>query len=546
MGLFKKKKYLMLGTLALSSTFYGYSIGEELVTNGTFGFASGTPNITGWTENPGDSWTPSSDQPLIPSGSVSSFSVFAPGNGTQKRLQQTINITTPGKYALTGSTKGSGSGVTGSIELNQGSSRNILNSDFPDGAWSTRSSPYTFNLFSTGEYTLNLFATSPASTEAYFGNISLKLLEILSANNSSALIIDTQNAENAAQFRNDVVFGTTFTTTTLNRATSQNGSRRDFQPQGNRSEVVGVTSPSEFSEESLVAARNTIPSKNVTKTSNDINVWGTLLGQYMHQKKASNSNGFSSGSGGAIAGADWTISNQSVGFAASYVYTYFGILNDQGHSNINQGTLATYGVFRFCNWISNVSILGGYAHDNNHRHFKSSTTSYHTHGSSNGWQLSPHLDLAYNAFIKNAWFNVVPYVMGDYVANWQSKYSESGSADGKTSQGGKFYGFVRAESGLRFYETINVKYGKLILKEKGAYAYQRSTSSKSNSVSIIGTTNAFVVPIGTHIQNLFVGEFSMEFVSGKKYVPDVEVSYEGQFGSKFIAQIGTINLSKKF
>ena len=526
--------------LVASSTLYGYDVGDELVTNGTFGYG-GTPSLAGWTSSLG-SWVASATKPSgLPTYSAKAFGDGDGGN----ILQQTINITTAGEYVLSAYTLSEASVPNGSIQISQGSDLNTLNVSFIDGGWSQKEA-LVFNLSSLGEYTLKL-VTPPLTgwNFPFFADVSLQLGGAHSQSGSSSLLEKKANAQNTARIRNDVVFGALLIASTISLLTQQTATKRDFRPEGISNNRLGMLSE-DFSEESLVADRNKIPKKNIPQISKDINVWGIALGQYMHQKKASNSNGFTSGSGGTIVGVDWTISNQSIGFAASYAYTYFNILKDQGHTNINQGTVAPYGVFRFSNWISTISILGGYAHDDNHRNFKNTTSHYHTHGSSYGWQLSPHLDVAYNGIFKNSWFNVVPYAMGDYVANWQSKSIEVGSSDGKTSQKGKFYGFVRAESGVRFYETINIRYGKLILKEKGAYAYQRSTSSKSNSVSIIGTAEAFVVPISTHIQNLFVGEFCMEFVSGKKYVPDIEVSYEGQFGSKFIAQIGTVNLSKKF
>ena len=306
-------------------------------------------------------------------------------------------------------------------------------------------------------------------------------------------------------------------------------------------------------EEHLVAAKGMDPTRQIMRGSesggsfdNSVNVWGRALGQYMHQSKSKTSSAFSSGTGGALMGADWKVSKHKLGFATSYMYTYMGQAHKSGHVNINQGGLAPYGSFVVADWKFDASIYGGYTHNNSHRNGLAGTVKYHAYSNSHAWQLAPHLQITYSGLQNNSWWTADPYVMGDYVANWQSSVVEKGSSAYNTKQKASFSGFIRTEAGFSFSETIAVEYGHLVLREKAGWAYQRSLSSSTSSVSVAGTTGAFVVPNNAFIQNLGVAEFAITFISPKKHVPNIEVSYEGQFGSKFISQLGAINLSKDF
>jgi len=312
-----------------------------------------------------------------------------------------------------------------------------------------------------------------------------------------------------------------------------------------------------FEKESfLVAANNATTSARETSkgASSDSlptakgrpHFWTHILGQYMHQNKVHSTPSFFAGSGGTLIGADWKVSEHAVGCATGYVYSYVGQGEDSGHANLNQGVLTPYAVFRPKDWVLNLNLTGGYTHVNNHRNFTAGATKAEAIANSHSWQLAPHFDVTYTEIIQNSWFNVLPYVMGDYSASWQSSFQEKGGGIGNNiSQDNSFSGFIRTEAGLVFKESIQINYGTLVLSEKGGWAYQRSFSP-NGSFSLIGLQQSFVVPGSANVQNLGVIEFTMSFQPRTTSLPTVDVSYSGQFGSIYSSQVGSVNISKDF
>lgn len=274
-----------------------------------------------------------------------------------------------------------------------------------------------------------------------------------------------------------------------------------------------------------------------------VNVWGRVFGQYIHQNAKGSSPSSHVGTGGVLVGSDWKVKDCKIGFATAYSYSYLEMHKNNGHTEINLVNIGPYVSYGIQDWSFNFSVMGGYVNADNTRNILGTNTK--ARSKPHTWQMAPHVDIHYNNILDSQSFTISPYIMGDYAASWQSSFSEHGAQNANTAQDGSFSGFIRTEAGLEYSEVIQINYGLLTLKEKGAWVYQRSFSP-INTITLVGTINAFAVPGSANVQNLGLIEFSMNFAPKNEKLPVVQIGYTGQFGSIFMSQVGSINISKAF
>jgi len=274
-----------------------------------------------------------------------------------------------------------------------------------------------------------------------------------------------------------------------------------------------------------------------------VNVWGRTFGQYIHQNGKGTGPSSHSGTGGVLIGADWKVKDCNIGFASAYSYSSLEIHQHNGNTEINLANLGPYVSYSIQDWTFNFSVMGGYVNTDSTRYVTG--TNQKAKSAPHTWQLAPHVDIHYKDLLSSQSVSMSPYIMGDYAASWQSSFAEHGAQSANMSQDSTYSGFVRTEVGLEFSETIDINYGKLMLKEKSAWAYQRSFSP-INTITLVGTTSAFVIPGSAGVQNLGLIDFSMTFIPKNQALPVVQVGYTGQFGSIYMSQVGSVNISKEF
>ena len=280
-------------------------------------------------------------------------------------------------------------------------------------------------------------------------------------------------------------------------------------------------------------------------------VWLAPFGEYAREKEQHQTPAFSMGLGGAIGAFEWTgLKNNVVGCAAAYVYTHVHEETGAGQANLNQGFFTTYATLSANKWYFDLGAWGGYYHCNNQRSISfpgvDNTAQSHTHG----WQAAPHFEVGYdNLWMKQGdinWFGIEPFLMADWVANWEKGFQESGTSNFNMGQKGRFCSLLRGESGLRFHEIIRFDCGKLILREKGSYAYQKAFNTGKLTAFLLGSPGTFTVETLTTAQNLGVFEFSMLFVSNNTKAPSVDLRYQGEFGSRYQSHQGMIEIAQSF
>lgn len=171
----------------------------------------------------------------------------------------------------------------------------------------------------------------------------------------------------------------------------------------------------------------------------------------------------------------------------------------------------------------------------------------HSKAHVNGWLFSPHLGISTPFYGMGDWFIIAPFVMFDWVNNWQGKVRETGSSGLNLRIGRRYTSMLRSEAGLRFYETIRYKWGNLVFEEKGSYVNKKPFHSGSETAFFAGSPSTFGVEIFPgKTQNLGVVRLSSQFIPCSHHYPYGSISYQGEFGSMFQSHVLIFEIGKRF
>lgn len=277
-------------------------------------------------------------------------------------------------------------------------------------------------------------------------------------------------------------------------------------------------------------------------------VWGTAFGAYIHEKAQLQTPAFHAGSGGFVVAFDYTgLSPHVVGAAGAYVHTHLDESGGMGEANIDQGYLTGYAILTARQWYFDLGLWGGYYHIDNQR--KISFPGFHQTAKSEpqGWQLAPHVEIGYDGLqYKEGKWGIEPFVMADWVANWEDSFHEHGAGSLNMGQEARFCSLLRGEAGLRLYEILYREWGRIAFREKGSYAYQKAFHTGSIQAFLVGSPGSFTVTTLTGAQNLGVFEFSVLFFPKSPKIPYFDLRYQGEFGSMYQSHQGMLEIGKDF
>jgi len=281
--------------------------------------------------------------------------------------------------------------------------------------------------------------------------------------------------------------------------------------------------------------------------------WLGAFGEYAHEKPQPDVAAFTFNVGGAVLGLDYNCVDENVvGFGGSYVYSRVNDDADAGNANVHQGLFGFYTLLHTSEIYYNLGLFGGYYHIDQVRNMPILGTLFVASSNTHGWQLAPHAEIGYDGYLSHVcnfeWFGIGPFVLADWVANWEDGCLEHGAGLLNTKVDGRFCSLLRAEAGLRFHETIKYCWGHLVFQEKGSYAYQKmfGTGSITALFPSVPSTGPFTGRTLQTAQNLGVFEFSVLFKPTKRSYPYGNLRYQGQFGSKFQSHQGIVEIGKDF
>ncbi len=287
--------------------------------------------------------------------------------------------------------------------------------------------------------------------------------------------------------------------------------------------------------------------------------WLAGFGEYAHEKAQHETPAFSLSLGGVLAAVDYDfITDNTVGFGGSYVHSHVHQEDGMGYANVDQGFLTGYSSLHAADWLFDFALWGGYYSCANYRKIQIAPTNFFNYPIFNktakshfhGWQMAPHLEVSYDRWysIKShpTEFAITPFLMGDWIANWESQFRESGADGYNMSQKGRFCSLFRGETGVRFRQLLEFSWGDLVFQEKGSYAYQKMFGTGTITAFLIGSPGQFTVSTLTEALNLGVVEFSLLFNPLRPTTPYLDIRYQGEFGSGYQSHQGVVEIGMSF
>jgi outer membrane autotransporter protein len=240
-------------------------------------------------------------------------------------------------------------------------------------------------------------------------------------------------------------------------------------------------------------------------------------------------------------GYDRQGSNFLFGATVGYAYNYIHVSESLGHGQLQEEMLSLYGSY-YTNhfWIAGA-IWGGIYQLNNERHTLVTLTS---RGKIHGWILDPHLELASPwALDCHQKYYIEPFVLFDWVANWQDDYTETGSSGFNLKMPNQFNSLLQTEAGLRFYECLAYGWGEVRLEEKVSYVNQAPFDFHSVTTSFVASTSSFPIAVGSSkMQNLGAAQILATFVPKNCAAPyggfSFQVTGNGEYQSYFATLFG--------
>lgn len=273
--------------------------------------------------------------------------------------------------------------------------------------------------------------------------------------------------------------------------------------------------------------------------------WITGFGEYAHQSGTNETPAFTYGSGAILIGIDCLMGNVgTVGAAFGYDHTHFDEAYQAGYGNINNYLFSLYGNVYVGDLYFTPAIWGSFNQIYNVRNVVFTGFSAVATANINAWQFNPHLEIGYDVPVAN--IEITPFSSLDWPISWQGSYTETGAAPFNTSEPALTSSMVRSEIGLKFLETWKKPWGRMLMREKVSYVFEKPFGTSAITASFVGTPGSFTVAALT--QNLNLGVVVMDFIAmiGHRAPVSVILGYEGDFGSNYWSNQVMLTLRKNF
>lgn len=305
------------------------------------------------------------------------------------------------------------------------------------------------------------------------------------------------------------------------------------------------SSKKSFISNLLVDASDKIATKKNEELGDKFSGWISGFAEFSHQKAKSQNPSFNFISEAVVTGFDYHGKQKSLaGGALGYAHTRFYDKENSGHGNIDYYFGSVYSdvsVDRVC--ISSA-VWGVFNQIENTRKISFTGFSQTAKADIFAWQLIPHIELSYE--YKCGWGGFAPFISADWAISWQRKYTEKGASPFDISQQANNSSMVRSETGIKFYEKWQRKWGAFFLKEKITYVFEKPFGVGTVNAAFAGVPNSFTVSSVNHNLNLVAIGLNFLAGFGKSQSLILDFSYSGEIGNSYWSNDLTISLTKHF
>ena len=274
-------------------------------------------------------------------------------------------------------------------------------------------------------------------------------------------------------------------------------------------------------------------------------LWGSPFGLYAHHKKGDSFPDLRDRSVGGIIGFDYLGWEGFVlGGGGAYAYQNIGYSNNFGKARVNQEFLTLYGAWHQKHIAIQGALWGGLYQMHNTRKtlgFISSTSHV------NGWIFSPHVEISAPFQYKNKPVTIEPFVMFDWVNNWQGSVKEHGKSGLNIRIDSHYVSLLRSEVGLHLLQSCQLKRGDLTFEESFSYVNKTPFNAKRMSTYYVGSISTFNLQMfSNRTVNLGAVRFNARFTPCSLKPPYVYLSYQGEFGSNLLSHTVALEVGKRF
>lgn len=271
-------------------------------------------------------------------------------------------------------------------------------------------------------------------------------------------------------------------------------------------------------------------------------VWGSVLGDYAHQKKNSKIPAWTQWLGGAFLGFDyWGLRDMLFGCGAGYAYSHV-TMSETGHANSNQEFVTFYGSLAQKIFYIDWAVWGGFYQLSNERVTIAPLTAT---ANTKSWFALPHFELGFPFSWEK--FAIIPFGMIDWANDWQDSVHEKGRSGLNLIISSQYTSLLRSEIGLRLFQIFRFNSGDFLLKEKASYVNKAPFHAAPVATFFVGSISSFTIDIfNRQMDNLGAVEFGLEYVPRKSRWPYVALDYQGEFGSSFQTHFLSLEIGKDF
>ncbi len=281
------------------------------------------------------------------------------------------------------------------------------------------------------------------------------------------------------------------------------------------------------------------------KNESKFSIWLDAFVANIHQNQRASTPKSTNWMTGTMLAVDYLgIQDVCIGGGVAYAFADVRIGNGLGNAKYNQEYLTLYGSWSTDHFFLNLAAWGGIYQLENVRHTLGQITST---ANINGWLFLPHLEMSLPFSPSASWLIIDPLVMFDWANNWQGEVREYGPSGIDLQMDDQYTSILRSEVGVRFFEMIQCRWGRLVLAEKGSYVNKTPFHTGAQTAFFAGSISSFQVEtFSNQIQNLGVIQFHAEFIPDNAKYPYGSINYQGEFGSSSQNNLISLEIGKNF
>lgn len=274
-------------------------------------------------------------------------------------------------------------------------------------------------------------------------------------------------------------------------------------------------------------------------------LWIAPFGNYIRSKKTATIPTFTNKIGGFLVALDRFENNFLVGGGLGYASNAICYEQHLGCGHLGEELACLYSAVKRDHIMIEAALWGGpYQIHHDRRMLSSLSAKAHFHG----WVFAPQIKIAL-PFRLNTHCNcsVEPFVMLDWINNWQDCFKEAGSSGFNLTIGALHRSLLYSEAGICFYQNVACNSGRWALEEKLSYVNESpSHDGKTTTYFAVPTSPFTITTNSTCTHNLCGVELTGSFSPDRSSELYGTLSFQGLFGREYRSYFANITVGKNF